>query len=141
MFALGILLQYISMSQKSHQAKKERADLQRDVEELAQRIADKKEYIQVIRVELERYTFRARHNRKRLQGLQVGALNLEDASERSKTNAEIKSLQREVDDTLFKLATKRSDARRNAQMIRECEEHLGVIQKALQASGRKADVL
>ena len=115
-------------------SKKERADLQRNVEELAQRIADKKEHVQVMRVELERYTFRARHNQRRLQGLQVGALNLDDVNERSKTNAEIKSLQREVDDTLFKLAVKRSDARRNAQTIKECEEHLAVIQKALQAS-------
>ena len=115
-------------------SKKERADLQRNVDELAQKIADRKERTRVVQVEIELCTLRARHNRRRLQGLKVGVLGLEDVNERSKTKAEIEDIEREVNDSLFKLATKRSDARRNLGMIKECEEKLAIIQKALQAS-------
>ena len=117
-------------------SKKERADLERNVDELAQKIADKKERTRVMQVEIELCTLRARHNRRRLQGLKVGVLGLEDVNERSKTKAEIEDIEREVSDTLFKLATKRSDARRNLKMVKECEEKLAVIQEAL-GSARK----
>ena len=110
-------------------SKKEPADLRQKIEELAQRIADKKERTQFVQVELERYTLKARHSHERLQALKVGALGVIDANERSKINAEIRDIERESSDILFKLATKRSDARRNARMIKECEEMLLAVRE------------
>lgn len=117
--------------------KKERAALKRTVKKLALAIADKKERTQWMRIELERCAFKARHNRTRLRGLRVGALGMEDANERSKANAEISAIEREVDDALFTIAKKRSDVRRNAKVIKECEEKLQEARTALEVAGKK----
>ena len=116
-------------------SKKERVYLENEAEKLALLIADKKELTRVMQVALERYTLKARHNRRRLEGLKVRVFGFEDINERSKLNAEIQDIEREVNDILFTLATKRSDVRRNARVIEECEEKLAIIQKKLQASG------
>lgn len=111
--------------------KKERGYLEREVPKLALMIADKKERTEWMRVELERCAFKARHNQKRLQGLHVGVLGLEDANERSKVRAEIQNIEREVGDSLFTIATKKSDVRRQMKLVKECEERLRIIQETL----------
>lgn len=116
---------------KTYLTKKERLYLLREVSKLALMIADKKERTEWMRVELERCAFKAQHNQKRLQGLKVGALGFEDANERSKVRAEINDIEREVGDSLFTIATKKSDVRRQMKLVEECEEKLLIIQKAL----------
>ncbi|MBI5469955.1 hypothetical protein HY968_01360 [Candidatus Kaiserbacteria bacterium] len=110
--------------------------LLREVPKLALKIADAKELLQWASLEINRYARKARHNRERVRGLQVEALNVVDANKRSKVNAEISDIEREVGDMLFLIAEKRSKMRRRARVVKECEDKLRVVQEALGISAR-----
>jgi DNA mismatch repair ATPase MutL len=119
------------MTRRKRRKKVGEVALKEEVEELALSIADRKEAICLLRVEIECASAEIHVMKQEIQGLRVRALDIEDANERSKANALIEALQKRVDDALFKLARYRSQNRRTLEHYNTLEERMAAMRRKL----------
>ena len=112
-------------------SEKERAEVGREIHEALQYIAEKKERVQWMRYEIEKRAAVVRESKHRLCSVQLDAISIEDANQRSKVNTEIRILERDIDDSAFALATLRPDTRRLSTLIQKLEAKLARVPKSI----------